>query len=278
MTIRAWYRRIYSDNLRSNESRRSRKHAVQTIELLETRALLTVTFGRQLLAISGVNGDNHIDFPLGNHPFAQAFGDFNNDGNLDIAIGSADLTSVSILSGDGQGNFPARVEVPIGEGIGIDALAVADFNGDGKLDLIVAGSLFGVDGKVKVLPGNGNNTFQNGVILSNTTVAHGALTTGDNKVDLIMADLDGAAVRVFAGHGNGGGSSAISFAVGQNPGSVALGDFNLDGKVDLVSANEGSDTVSLLQGNGDATFQLHVDLAMIPGMSWTAFQDTMRRP
>ncbi len=146
-------------------------------------------------------------------------------------------------------------------------MAAADFNGDGKMDLAVAaGDILGLDNKVKVLSGNGNNTFQNGVILSNAAVAPGGLVTGDingdNKVDLVMADLNGAAVSVFAGEGNGSFSAAASFAVGQNPKSVAFGDFNQDGKVDLVSANEGSNTVSILQGNGDGTFQANVDFVV----------------
>jgi hypothetical protein len=192
-------------------------------------------------------------------------GDFNSDGNIDIAVGFIDLSTVTIFTGDGQGNFPTSTDVNIATGV--VAMAAADFNGDGKMDLAVAeGDILGVDNKVKVLSGNGNNTFQNAVILSNTAVAPGGLVTGDingdNKVDLIVADLNGAAVSVFAGQGNGSFSAAASFAVGQNPKSVALGDFNLDGKVDLVSANEGSNTVSILRGNGDGTFQPYVDFVV----------------
>ena len=314
MTIRNWYRRICSDKAPSKCSRRSRKTAVASCESLETRALLTVTFGRANYSfVAGVQSD----LPVGNDPLSQAFADFNNDGQLDavvavsdaggglagikvfqpmptwaptsfrigsaaiatsvvtgdfnsdgkidIAVGFIDLSTVTIFNGDGQGNFPTSTDVNIATGV--VAMAAADFNGDGKMDLAVAeGDILGLNSKVKVLSGNGNNTFQNGVILSNTAVAPGGLVAGDingdNKVDLVVADLNGAAVSVFAGQGNGSFSAAASFAVGQNPKSVALGDFNLDGKVDLVSANEGSNTVSILRGNGDGTFQAHVDLVV----------------
>ena len=63
-----------------------------------------------------------------------------------------------------------------------------------------------------------------------------------------------AAVSVLLGNGDGTLQPAVNYTVGANPSSVQIGDFNGDGKLDLIVANEASSTLSVLLGNGDGTF------------------------
>ena len=84
---------------------------------------------------------------------------------------------------------------------------------------------------------------------------------GDNKLDLVTANLDADTVSVLLGNGDGTFKTHVDYATGSNPVSVIAGDFNADGKLDLAVANASSSTLSILLGNGDGTFQSHVDYA-----------------
>jgi hypothetical protein len=89
-----------------------------------------------------------ITIPVGNQPDAVVTGDFNNDGKLDLAIANYADGTVTLLLGNGDGTFTQATGSPYAVGRGPVALAAADFNGDGKLDLAVANS---TDGTVSIL-------------------------------------------------------------------------------------------------------------------------------
>jgi hypothetical protein len=82
---------------------------------------------------------------------------------------------------------------------------------------------------------------------------------GDGKLDLAVAIMgnpnSNGSVDVLLGNGDGTFQAGTSYVVGSRPNSIAVGDFNGDGKVDLAVANQSSDSVSVLAGNGDGTFQ-----------------------
>ncbi len=164
-----------------------------------------------------------------------------------------------------------------------DSVAIADLKGDGKMDLVVANECQGSSGtcygEVAVLLGNGDGTFQPAVTYSTGayvaySVAVGDVN-GDGKPDLVVANWcqslnqngdctgDGA-VSVFLGNGDGTFQPAVSYSSGGfYATSVAIGDLNGDGKLDLVVTNtqeeDGYDgSVSVLLGNGDGTFQAPV--------------------
>src|SRR5438034_215867 len=125
-------------------------------------------------------------------------------------------------------------------------VAVGDFNGDDKFDLAVA-NFHSAD--VSVLLGNGDGTFPpaiNSGLGGSPVVAD---INGDGKLDLVTE----GSVRL--GNGDGTFKPAVNFSTGASPISVAVGDFNRDGKPDLAVANNGSGNVSVLLGNGDGTFQ-----------------------
>jgi hypothetical protein len=101
----------------------------------------------------------------------------------------------------------------------------------------------------------------------------------DGKTDLAVANSgdagggDDGNVSILLGNGDGTFQAANNIAAGKNPVSVAVGDFNGDGRLDLVVANHGNNTVSVLLGNGNGTFQAHVDYATGTGPNSVAIGD-----
>jgi hypothetical protein len=218
-------------------------------------------------------------FATGLYPGAVAAGDFNKDGKLDLAVaniscpltgGGCQSASVSILLGNGDGTFQAQTKVATG--FTPNDIVVGDFNGDGALDFAVVddastGSFTG--GAVTVFLGNGDGTFKAGVDYPADAPTHGfpyslvaADFNGDGKLDIAVSggpSFDH--VGILIGNGDGTFQTPVMYATGAVPYGIATGDCNGDGKLDLATANYGSgtNTVSVLLGNGDGTFQSHVD-------------------
>jgi len=186
-----------------------------------------------------------------------AVGDFNGDGKLDLAVGNERSDTVSILLGDGTGNFtlvssPATGDYPV-------SVAVGDFNGDGKLDLAVANLN---NSNLSILLGDGMGDFTLASSPATGTlpgsVAIGDFN-GDGELDLAVGDLLTNTVSVLLGDGTGNFILASSPGTGDTPASVAVGDFNGDGKLDLAVANFNdfhNHTVSILVGDGTGNFTL----------------------
>ena len=160
---------------------------------------------------------------------------------------------ISTTTTHGDGTFQARQSV--GTGSAPWEVAVADFNGDGKSDLVFTDFN---DNTASVLLGNGNGSFQARQVFSTGSNHPEALgvadLNGDGKSDLVTAD-DSNATEVLLGNGNGTFQAKQSFGTGNAPRSVAVADFNGDGVKDLVTANWIDFTASVLLGNGNGTFQ-----------------------
>jgi hypothetical protein len=137
-------------------------------------------------------------------------------------------------------------------------VAVADFNGDGKLDLAVpVYSIFTPLSDMNILLGNGDGTFRAGPTFplfgQNVNNAAVADFNGDGKPDIAISLPDADEVQILLGNGDGSFTPSLPIpAIGVFV--VATGDFNKDGKADLVLVNTGPRTVSILLGNGDGTF------------------------
>src|ERR1035438_267724 len=194
-----------------------------------------------------------VEYPTVSNALSIAVGDFNGDGYPDLA--GAMSTGVSVLTGKGDGTFQNARYFDTGSSSAF--VAVGDFNGDGKADLAVANSY---PARVSILLGNGDGSFQAAVNYSvgaySDCVTVGDFN-GDGRMDLAVANRDSGNVSILLGNGDGTFQAAVNYAAGTSPKWVTLGDFNGDGKTDLAVVNfsDSKNSVSVLLGNGDGTFQ-----------------------
>jgi uncharacterized protein (UPF0548 family) len=220
------------------------------------------------VVIADVNGDSKPDLVV-----ANLCGKSSNDNCSHGLVNGA----VGVLVGNGDGTFLPAVSY---DSSGLQALsvAVADLNGDGKLDLIVtnryACANICPDGSVDVRLGNGDGTFQSAVASYDaggcgTWSVSVADVDGDGSPDIILANNcfgsggTSSTVSVLLGKGDGTFESAVEYASGLSAWSVAVADVNGDGQPDLLvgsCASSGceSGTVAVLLGKGDGTFQAAV--------------------
>jgi hypothetical protein len=199
----------------------------------------------------------------GDDSFAPITADLNNDLKLDLVTINLSSATVSSLLGNGNGTFELVGEYSVGSSP-LSAVA-ADFNGDGNLDLAVAG-LDSID-SIAILLGNGDGTFQPQQDISIPNLQGNGVSAadfnGDGKLDLAVANTSSNDIFVLMGNGDGTFQNPVSYAAGNNVGSgLAMGDFNKDGKLDLAVPATYDNAIALLFGNGDGTFQNPVEVAI----------------
>ena len=206
-------------------------------------------------------------FAAGSDPsFGVVVGDFNGDGNQDLAaVGFSNTNNVTVLLGNGSGGFAAAPGSPFAlgtyaYGIGAFSMVTGDFNGDGIQDLATANEF---TNNVTVLLGNGSGGF--------TAAAGSPITVGNQPTSLAAGDFNGdgvADLAVVAQNGSATillgsrtgelkGASGSPFTVGLYASAVAVGDFNGDGKADLAVVDQGAvdGSVTILLGNGAGGFE-----------------------
>lgn len=173
--------------------------------------------------------------------------------------------SIGVLLGNGSGGFASAVTYAVGTRP--QNMAVADFNGDGKLDVVVADKgdkNTNANGGVSLLLGNGNGTFQPATFVSGITQARNIAAgdfNSDNKADIAITvnNNGGKNVQVLLGNGNGTFQSPLSTALtgANSDGQLLAADLNGDGKLDLAALLDNTPNpgdVTVLLGNGDGTF------------------------
>ena len=195
--------------------------------------------------------------PAGSTPVAVATGDFNGDGNLDMAVTNGDTTKLSILTGDGKGGFAlGTTTYPLG--YDPEAIVSADLNGDGKLDLAIANT---GSGNVSIFIGNGDGTFKAPVSYAAGSGDYGLATAdlnNDGKLDLVTANYSDGGVSVLINNGDGTFKLPVKYPTGYATTGVAIGDFNHDGHPDLAAAVDipgGIANVAVLLNDGQGIFQ-----------------------
>jgi FG-GAP-like repeat/FG-GAP repeat len=241
--------------------------------------MLLVVSSLYPLAAGQISFGKPVSYTVGTSPTAVAAGDFNGDGKVDLAIvnqGKAnvgDNGGVSILLGNGDGSFQPTGNFYAGKNQVV--IAVADFNHDGKLDLVVGNQYSGYAGNefstTDVLIGNGDGTFQAPIeIPENGGSVFVADLNGDGNADLVLIEStsNNPSIGVRFGNGDGTFQPAVIYPVGDYssagiPNSIRVGDFNGDNKLDVVVGTGFFDdpfssyygNVAILFGNGDGTLQ-----------------------
>ncbi|HTU51809.1 MAG TPA: FG-GAP-like repeat-containing protein [Acidobacteriaceae bacterium] len=256
---------------------------------------------------------NPISNGYGNFADSVAAGDFNRDGNLDVAVSYLQDNDVQVLFGNGAGSFSSSATYPVGNQPYF--IASGDLNGDGYPDLVVTNTnVNGATGTISVLLNNKNGTFASAATYTvgkqPYQVAIGdvngdgypdlAVTNyGANTVTILFGSANGtftvqpttlatcgdpygvaigdfkhngfpsvavtcystSQLEIFPNNGNGTFGTPYIYTVYDsyssltpNPESLVVGDFNRDGKLDIVVGNSNANNISFFAGNGDNTF------------------------
>ena len=206
----------------------------------------------------------NIVFDVDPDPMSVAVGDFNKDGNSDLAVLlNASTGIVSILLGGGDGTFDAKAGYEVHTNP--HHVAVGDFNKDGNPDLAVANWN---SNNVSILMGLGDGTFPTQTKFSASTgsryVAVGDFNK-DGNPDLAVANWNSSNVSILLGDGEGSFADAENYNVGTRPRSIAMSDFNRNGSLDLVVTNYDSSSVSILLSDCSGGFELAVNYTVGSG-------------
>lgn len=213
---------------------------------------------------SGGFGDPTL-FPAGAEPVSVTTADFNGDGKTDVMVGNQGSINVfsvfSVLLGNGSGGLGAPIPIAFSAEGYLRTLETADFNGDGKTDLIlVVVNSFTYKNNITLMLGDGSGGFGAPISFAagNSLIsATHADFNGDGKIDLAVTSYGNQdQLSVMLGDGSGGFSALAPFNVGYNPTAVTPADFNGDGKIDLALANNGYSRVQVLLGNGSGGFDV----------------------
>jgi len=253
--------------------REDRKDAVMRTSFELPALLCALLFGVLLIGAGAlapeagaVSFAPRADYPTETRPQGVAVGDFNGDGDQDLAVATAE-SSVDVFLGDGAGGFGAYTSYPTGDPS--TCVAVGDFNGDGDQDLAVGTGSEG-PGAVSVLLGDGAGGFgapsTHPVTPAPTSIALSDLN-GDGKQDIVSANLKtslpgAGSVTVLLGDGAGGFGAPTYSLDDTFRAGVAVADFNGDGKPDLAVTTYYGDSVSVALGVGDGSFGAPVDYAI----------------
>jgi hypothetical protein len=214
-----------------------------------------ICFRPHLLSGEQISFAPRLDTPIGEHPSSVASGDFDHDGNTDVAATNQGSGDISVLLGNGDGMFYAENMLVLEAGIP-SAVATEDMDGDGRLDLVVTSD---VDSSVTIFLGNGDGTFQE---RSRTLVGKGpeglviADLDGDGNLDVATTDTFGDTISIALGNGDGTLQVSNSLPVGQGPCGLAAGDLNGDGQMDLAVTLPLEGLVVTMIGVGDGSFRI----------------------
>jgi hypothetical protein len=209
------------------------------------------------------NGDGTfqkaVAYPVGFMPHFVVAADFDGDGVTDLVVSNSAGMSLGFLRGNGDGTFQPPIDSPVPE-MWPHRMVVWDFNGDGLPDIALENTF---SNSMSVYLNNGDGTFRllatYPVGLNPVGIALGHFRGDEYPADLVVANYlfdpgGGGNVRVFLGNGDGTFEPGATYQLGADTWSVAVGDFNGDGRDDLA-VTQSDRGVAILLGNGDGTFQ-----------------------
>ncbi|HTW93682.1 MAG TPA: FG-GAP-like repeat-containing protein, partial [Tepidisphaeraceae bacterium] len=187
--------------------------------------------------------------------------------------------TVDYLPGNGNGTFGYAQQVQVVNSttyaavqntVQGDLVAVADLTGDGNPDLVVKYRIgYTTNYEVAILQGTGNGTFTRQFTVNNATAYQVFLAVGQDPKAFAVGDVNGdgmpdllvanystySDVRVLLNQGNGAFGAGVTYATGFDPDSIALADLSGDGQLDIITANRNEQSLTVLQGYGNGTFQ-----------------------
>ena len=189
-------------------------------------------------------------------PSSLAAGNLDSDGKPDLVVGSVNISAFGVLPGLGNGSFASVRMGSYPGGLPSEGVALADLDGDGKLDLIFSGQ------PASYYRGNGNLTFQNPLTLDISGYNSIAIAdlNGDGHNDVVLSGSLRTGSSVILSDGQGGFLAAkryaqIPFATGPSATAVAVADLHGDHKLDVITVSSVGGVVQVIRGNGDGTLQ-----------------------
>ncbi len=216
------------------------------------------------------NGDGTFNSPA-IYPFASpsvAIADIDGDTAMDMAVGESENNTVSVLLGNGDGSFQSPISIDLNDNPSYSPtyIDLYDLNNDGNPDLIMRSAL---NNKIWTMLGNSDGTFQEAVFSTIIDVGSQmwesqiAIGTFDNNntPDLVLCPsmLSGGGMFILLGNGDGTFQESTRISTGTNHWSIAVGDLDGNGTLDLTAGNyypapDDSYYFSVYLGNGDGTF------------------------
>jgi hypothetical protein len=231
------------------------------MKLAGVYSLLLVLSSAAVILPVGSPRFREVSIRAGRGPKWISVADINRDGNPDIVVANADSGTVTVLLGDGKEHFHEAAGSPFAAGSLPNDLGIADMNGDGNLDLIVANHQ---SPYLTILLGDGRGGFRpsrdSPIDVHSMPHPHGVAVAdfnGDGKPDVATDSWGNNQIELLLGDGKGGlGTPGHYIAVGHRPYErLRSADFNHDGFADIVTTNLDDGTVSVLLGDGRGNFR-----------------------
>lgn len=251
--------------------------------------LFSLTFTAALAMLPRYPNQNSLDFdtkvfPVGKGPTFIAVADVNHDGKPDLIVANGDDSTLTVLLGDGKRNFVPAPGSPFACGKGPNDIAVADMNGDGNPDLVIAntGTPY-----ITILLGDGKGGFRpsqhSPFATDSHPHVHGVAVgnfMGDGKPAVVTDSWGRDEVLLIPSDGQGNLilPGRTFHADLHSDSGVRAADFNHDGNLDIVTTTQRAGAVGLLLGDGKGGFRRATGSPFVAGeQTWTFTVDDINR-